>query len=99
MTSETGMEAAQAPHVPYVPYEIFLLIMDAAIEGAYSEASAYRCELDLFVLEEVKPSLRMVVRPRENDKAFRSRFFLIQNISQTRRCTRDAVHRRFIRFP
>ncbi|KAF6798091.1 hypothetical protein CSOJ01_12836 [Colletotrichum sojae] len=95
MTSETGMETAGAPRVPY---EIFLLIMDAAIDRAYSAASAYRWEFDLILLGEDDSSKQLVVRAYDVRycEVFRSRFFIIRNISQTDRRTRNAVHQQSV---
>ncbi|KAF6828896.1 hypothetical protein CPLU01_08222 [Colletotrichum plurivorum] len=97
MASDAEIEAVQA-QTPHIPYEIFLLIVEAAIEDAYSQACTTPSTLNLWL--EDNPSKRLCVSADGFRRAIcRARFALIRSISQINHSARSAVHRRFVRFP
>lgn len=97
MTSDPRMEVIWAR----IPYEVFLLIVEAAVEDAYSQACRSRCTfyLDLTTLEETPLQQRLFVSTDDEEAILKARFSLIKNISQIDHSARRAVHRRFVRFP
>ncbi|KAF6798094.1 hypothetical protein CSOJ01_12839 [Colletotrichum sojae] len=98
MAADAEIEAVQA-HIPHIPYEIFLLVVKAAVEDAYSKARTSPCNFWLCITS--SPSVKLFVDTDDEDgcDTFRPRFSLVQNISQIDRSARAAVHRRFVRFP
>ncbi|KAF6828895.1 hypothetical protein CPLU01_08221 [Colletotrichum plurivorum] len=97
MTSSPKMEAIWAR----IPYEVFLLIVEAAVDDAYSQACRTRCTLylDTTTLEESPLQKRVFVSTDDGEITFKKRFSLVKHISHINHSARRAVHRRFVRLP
>ncbi|KAF6824403.1 hypothetical protein CMUS01_10264 [Colletotrichum musicola] len=95
MTSSPKMEAIWA----CIPYEVYLLIVEAAVDDAYSQACRTRCSLylDVTTHEESPRQLRVFVSTDDEEAILKARFSLIKHISQINHHARSAVHQRFVR--
>ncbi|KAF6798093.1 hypothetical protein CSOJ01_12838 [Colletotrichum sojae] len=97
MTSSPKMEAIWAR----IPYEVYLLIVEAAVDDAYSQACRTRCTLylDTTTPEESPLRKRVFVSTDDSEATFKKRFSLVKHIFHINHSARRAVHRRFVRLP